>query len=351
MHAYFHFPFCTGRCHYCAFLSGPPPQNPVAYIDELLREVERRAVALEPFESLYCGGGTPGLLGVEGFRRLSKEGLCRLQPGGEWTVELHPTTVTPALMETLAELGVTRVSIGVQSFDEATLQRCNRRHTVAQALEAVACAREWIADTGIDLIAGLPGVTPQMWEETLRIATDLALPHLSVYALSIDEGSVWHQRKVAPPDADAVCDAIATAAERLEAKGLHRYETSNYALEGYECRHNLNTWHGGDYLGLGRGAVSRLGLLRRYGDGSEEVLTPLEDALERALTHLRLRSGFPLEEMVIRFPLLAPYRETWQRILAEAVHHGLLTDSFAPTVRGYEVLDALERELLANVVL
>ncbi len=349
MHAYLHFPFCTGRCNYCAFLSGPPPHDPTTYIDELLREVEIRSLILEPFETLYCGGGTPGLLGIEGFRRLHREGFCRLVPGGEWTVELHPTTVTPALMETLAELGVTRISIGVQSFDDATLQRCHRRHTAREALDAIDIARHWIPDTGIDLIAGLPGVSPQQWNATLNIALGLALPHLSVYALSIDEGSVWSRMQLSPPDDDTVCDTIAIAARRLEAEGLLRYETSNYARTGYACRHNLNTWQGGDYLGLGRGAVSRLGFLRRYGDGTEEVVTPLDDTLERALTHLRLRSGFNPEVLFTQFPLLQPYQETWRQILTSAVEQGLLTPMYAPTLRGYEVLDALERTFLETL--
>ncbi len=345
-HLYLHIPYCTGKCHYCAFHSGLPPARPEVYVDTLLREIERRQLDLAPVETLYCGGGTPALLGVEGFKRLAAEGLTRLLPQGEWSVELHPAAVTPALLEALATLGVTRLSIGVQALDNEVLRRCNRRHTAQQALEAVALARRFIPDTGIDLIAGLPGVTPMGWEKTLGQVLELGLPHLSIYALSIDEGSAWHRQGMRAPDPDLVCDAVAVATERLAAAGLERYETSNFAREGYRCRHNLNTWTGGDYLGLGEGAVSRLGVVRRYGDGTEEVLAPLEDAMERALTELRLDTGFHPRALVQRYPLLEPYVDAWEEALATFRAHGFLDTKNAPTTRGYEVLDALERELL-----
>ncbi len=346
-HLYLHVPFCTGRCAYCNFITGTPPDHPEAYVETLLREAEARAITCAPLETLYCGGGTPALLGERGFARLRESGLFTLAPGAEWTVELHPAAVTPALIRTLRDLGVTRLSLGVQALDDAVLEQCNRRHTVRQALEALEVARGIIADSGIDLIAGLPGVTPERWRETLRQTVALDLPHLSVYGLSIEPGSRWHREGLTPPDPDTLCDALAEAQAHLEAGGLQRYETSNYAREGYRCRHNLNTWRGGDYLGLGRGAAGRIGLVRRDGDGTEETLTPTEDALERVLPQLRLADGFDLAAILAHYPILEPYRTRWEAILAQARTHGLLTAANAPTVRGYEVLDALTRELLA----
>lgn len=346
-HLYLHVPFCTGRCAYCAFLSGTPPADPATHVDALLREAAARGFpTVGPLDSLYCGGGTPALLGERGFARLRASGLFTLADGAEWTVELHPAAVTAPLVRTLAALGVTRLSLGVQAFDDATLARCNRRHTARQALEAIETARAAVPDTGIDLIAGLPGVSPAEWTRTLRRTVSLGLPHVSVYALSVEPGSAWGRAGMAPPDPDLLCDAVAEAADALAAAGLRRYETSNYARPGWECRHNLNTWHGGDYLGLGRGAASRLGLLRRSGDGDEETLTPEEDALERALTELRLAEGLDLEATFARFPLLAPRRDRWARLLADFRAHGLLDGTNTPTRRGYEVLDAMERELL-----
>lgn len=346
-HLYLHVPFCTGRCAYCAFLSGPPPADPAAYVDALSREAAARGFpALGPLETLYCGGGTPALLGERGFVRLRESGLFSLAEGAEWTVELHPAAVTAPLVRTLAALGVNRLSIGVQAFDDATLARCNRRHTARQALEAVDLARAAVPDTGIDLIAGLPGVSPAEWARTLRQTVALGLPHVSVYALSVEPGSAWGRAGLAPPDPDRLCDAVGEAAEALAGTGLRRYETSNHARPGFECRHNLNTWHGGDYLGLGRGAASRLGRLRRAGDGAEETLSPGEDALERALTRLRLAEGFDLGAILARFPILRPRRARWARLLADFRAHGLLDADNAPTRRGHEVLDAMERELL-----
>ncbi len=344
-HLYIHVPFCSGRCNYCAFVSGMPPKEPARYVEALVAEARQRALTLAPLQTLYMGGGTPGLLGEAGFRRLAAAGLFRLQPGGEWSVELHPKTVSEALVETLAELGVTRLSIGVQSFDDEVLKRCNRRHSAREALAAIACARRVIPDTGIDLIAGLPGVDAALWRETLRQALTLALPHLSIYALSIEAGSRWEG--LSPPEPEALCNAVAEAAEALAAAGYLRYETSNYARPGFCCRHNLNTWHGGDYVGLGRGACSRLGRLRRDGQGREELLSAREDALERALTQLRLAEGFRPQALAARFPALGDVVAAWERQVAQFRAWGLLNEAFAPTLRGYEVLDAMERELLA----
>ncbi|MDO4527346.1 MAG: hypothetical protein Q4C03_00965, partial [bacterium] len=233
--------------------------------------------------------------------------------------------------------------IGIQSFSDATLLACNRRHTAQQAREAIALARSFIPDTGIDLIAGLPCVDESLWQATLEEVIALDLPHLSVYGLSIDEGSRWHREGRPSPDPDLLCDGLAVAAEMLTAAGFERYETSNYAKPGYRCKHNLNTWRGGDYLGLGEGAASRLGRQRRDGFGQITTLTPLEDALERALTHLRLCDGFPVDTLLARFPILEPYREAWKKTLKAFEQYGLLTARGAPTSRGYEVLDAITR--------
>lgn len=349
-HLYIHVPFCSGRCGYCSFVSGKPSRNPESYVDALLQEAEAREVVLAPLRTLYCGGGTPTLLGVEGFRRLATCGLFHLTEGAEWTVEAHPATLTEELLETLAECGVNRLSIGVQSFDDEVLTRCNRRHTMRQAIEAVRKAQRIIPGTGIDLIAGLPGVTSRIWHETLSRAIELEVDHVSVYALSIDEGSAWHKRGISPPDAEHVCDAIGEAVVAFAEHGLLRYETSNFARVDRECRHNLNTWHGGDYVGLGRGAVSRIGLLRRYGDGKEERLSPLDDALERALPRLRLSEGFNPDTVQEAYPALRSFIGQWGRRIEMFKREGLLTADSSPTLRGYEVLDAMERVLLEDVV-
>lgn len=347
-HLYLHFPFCTGRCNYCAFISGPPPKTIPSIIHTLQTEATQRAIPLAPLKSLYCGGGTPGLIGSEGFQTLTNAALFTFADKYEWTVELHPATVTPTLIATLASCGVNRISIGVQSLNDDTLKHCNRRHTAQQALDTIALARSFIPDTGIDLIAGLPGITPAEWTKTLNRVISLDLPHLSVYALSIDEGSTWAQQGRTPPDPDQLCDAIGEAHQQLTSAGYDRYETSNYAKPGFQCRHNLNTWHGGDYLGLGYGASSRIGLMRRDGFGNETTLDEKEDALERCLTQLRLSEGLDLQTIDQTYPCLRPYLPLWAQHLKTFQQHGLLTPTNAPTCRGYEILDAMERTLLES---
>lgn len=347
-HLYLHFPFCTGRCAYCSFVSGPPPENIPAIIDAFLRERNTRGLFPAPLETLYCGGGTPALIGPDGFRQLARSGLFKLRPNAEWTVELHPASVTPDLVNALAELGVNRTSIGVQSFDDAVLKRCGRRHTAAMAAEAVRICREYIFDTGIDLIAALPGVDAVCWDRTLDTALALDLPHLSVYMLSVEKGCRWHREGLMTPDPDMACDAMRRATQRLRAAGYERYEMSNFARPGFRCRHNLNTWLGGDYLGLGRGACSRIGRTRTDGTGRTETLDAEEDALERVLTALRLADGFSPQRAIEAYPVLAPRRQRWEHCLTAFRRQGLLNARNAPTERGWEVLDAMERELLAD---
>ncbi len=348
---YFHVPFCTGRCAYCAFHSGPPPtpETLSAYLDSLARAFDAFSPAPLPCATLYFGGGTPGLLGPDGFRRWHSLFIGpRLipQPGFEWSVELHPAGVTLPLLQTLRELGATRVSIGVQALHDPTLLALNRRHTADDARRAIALARDHFTNTGIDLIAGLPGITPRRWQATLGEIIRWDLSHISAYTLSIEPGTPLARAPAPPSDG---LDEMALASRTFAAAGLTRYETSNFALPGRECRHNLAYWQGLDYLGLGPGAASRLGLRRLT--PREETLTPLDDALERTLTRLRTARGFSPARAARRHPLLTPLLPAWTRLLHRFRAHGLLTEpspgTFAPTPRGHEVADALIRELLA----
>ncbi len=336
-HLYFHTPYCSGKCAYCAFYSQVAKSVPLAYLTETLAPVLGQS-----FETIYFGGGTPALIGPAGFDWIAQNGLHAKQ---EWTVELHPAAVTPQLLTAMQACGVNRLSIGVQSFNDTALAFANRRHTAQQALTAIQLAQSIIPDTGIDLIAGLPHDTPQTWQATLDQAITLDLPHYSIYSLSIETGSAWQNRP--PPDDDLLMDAIDIAQEMLATHGIERYETSNYAKAGFTCRHNLNTWQGGDYLGLGPTASSRIGLIRQTNPSPPEVLSPEADALERALTTLRLNQGFHPDSLIARYPILAPYHDHWQQILTLCQKQDLLTSKNAPTTRGYEVLDTITRLLVS----
>lgn len=188
----------------------------------------------------------------------------RLTADAEITVEANPHTATKNSLRLLKGLGVTRLSIGVQSFSDEVLALLGRVHSACQAVAAVHAAREvGFGSIGIDLIFGVPGQTEEHWSKTLETTISLNPEHISAYSLSLDEGSQWHLAEKngmgEPPDDDTSANMYTAAMELLRARGYHQYEISNFCLPGYECRHNINYWDRGEYLGLGPGAWSFIG--------------------------------------------------------------------------------------------
>lgn len=332
---YVHVPFCRSRCSYCAFASEAlPASDPLMdrYLDALKRELELRGPARGDaqravlgsrppvFDTAYVGGGTPTWLGTERLSRLVRwvrsvagDGLAEL------TVEANPDSFDDAMAERLAEAGVTRISIGVQSLDDAVLQALGRAHDGARARDAIRAAKAaGIPRLSQDLIAGCPGESDSGWHMTVEEAMGLGCDHVSVYALSVEPGTplaaAVASDRVHLPDEDAVADRLSWADERLERAGLKRYEISNWARPGSECAHNLHYWRYDEYLGLGAAAVSRIGSVRtkgpagagRYAQAVDaEDLRAWEDedldactmARERVMLGLRLTDGIPEEEM------------------------------------------------------
>ena len=235
----------------------------------LLAEDAGRHVASRCPAHVYFGGGTPAMLGEGGLRELAA-GLretVSLDGVEEWTVELNPVGVTPAFAGMLRKLGVNRVSIGAQCFDDEVLRGLGRRNTVRDVKNAVDAVRaEGFTSIGLDLIAGLPGVTPELWRASLNRRWAMDVPHVSVYALNLEPGTELARRAesgaVEVPDAEAQLAALSVAEHVLGTAGLARYEISNFARPGSECRHNLAAWRGEDYIGLGPSASSRAGPLR-----------------------------------------------------------------------------------------
>ena len=376
-HLYIHVPFCDGKCHYCGFYSVmAEPRLTSLYhelpAEELARElVAHPASGRTPVHTVYMGGGTPALLGCDGLRRVA-ESLAKLLPLGaveEWTVELNPASVAPDLLAALRQLGVNRLSIGVQSFNDDTLARVGRRHSVQTALRAVRLAQDaGFANTGIDLIAGLPGVDSDEWQATLDCAVSLQLTHLSVYALSLEPGTVLSRQAAGGltlPDDTAQLAALTQAEATLTQAGFVRYEISNYALPGFECRHNLGVWRGNDFLGLGPAAASRIGRRRwtnqedladyieslaedRDPPRSCETLSELDDALERTVFALRLNEGLDPFADADRFPILRDRSDAWEQKLEGLARQGIAARGgkrWRLTSRGREVCDAAIREL------
>jgi oxygen-independent coproporphyrinogen-3 oxidase len=377
-HLYIHVPFCDGKCHYCGFYSVTAAPGVVSLYSDLpageyvRRRTEHPAIGDDRPRTIYMGGGTPVMLGCEGLTRLahSLAEHVSLDAVEEWTVELNPGSASDAILDTLAALGVNRISIGAQSFDDATLARVGRRHTAQDADAAVKRAQDHgFANTGIDLIAGLPDVTPELWDETLEHALTLGLKHLSIYALTLEPGTplaIQAAAGLALPDDAAQLAALAQAEARLGVAGFSRYEISNYALPGYECRHNLGIWRGNDYIGLGPAAASRVGPARWTNSEdleeyigaltrnldipcARETLDELDDATERALFALRLSEGIDPAADAQRFPGLRARAEQWERRLADLARQGITERGgrrWRLTARGREVCDAVLRELV-----
>jgi putative oxygen-independent coproporphyrinogen III oxidase len=257
-HLYVHLPFCAERCGYCAFVVevGALDRRD-AYLDALLGELEREEHRLGRLSSVFLGGGTPTLMRPVRLARLMERIRPHLAPGAEVTVEANPETVDRSAFEALLAMGVTRVSLGVQSFQPHVLESLDRRATPAQSREAIACARRaGFRNIGIDLLFGVPGQSPRDMQLDLDEATAAGPDHISWYELELKPGSALARRGTAPVDEDAAADAYRWAVHSLERAGYRWYETANFARPGHECVHSLAYWGAADYLGIGVGAVS-----------------------------------------------------------------------------------------------
>lgn len=262
---YIHIPFCASKCPYCDFVSVPYDGKLAGeYIDALIAELKMRAGELDgPLEGLYIGGGTPTVLPVGMLKGLIGRinEMCGIDEGTEVTVEANPGTVDLDKLGDLRRSGVNRLSIGVQSFDDGVLGSLGRAHTAAEAAAAFGAAREaGFENISIDLIYGVPGQGIQQWDETLKKASGLGAEHISAYELTPEEGTPLHvsikKGDTRMPDDELVADMYELAVEELGAGGYGHYEISNYARAGFECRHNLNYWRRGTYVGAGAAAHS-----------------------------------------------------------------------------------------------
>lgn len=320
-----------------------------AYVARLVDEMARLDVA--SCGTIYFGGGTPALCDL---RPACAAARARFGAIDEFTVELNPRDVTPALLADLRAGGVNRISMGVQSLDDDILRTMGRTHTAAEAEAAFHAIRAAGFDNaGIDLIAGWPGTTAKSWGQTLARACALNPDHVSVYTLIRETGTsldrAVREGRITLPDDDAALAQHDAARTALASIGLTRYEVSNFAKPGFECRHNMSVWRGEDYIGIGEGAHGREGLRRTVGNsaGGYDVtmLSSEEDALERALFAIRTAAGIDLAAAARRWPVLSARQAAWRRKLKTLVPHGIVrepeSDRFVLTDRGFEVCDAV----------
>jgi len=346
---YVHVPFCAHKCDYCAFYSASPQAGQMdRYVQALILEMDRRHDGPAP-ATLYFGGGTPSLLTVHQWRRLL-QAMERLGLSGaaEWTVECNPATLTEEKARLLKDYGVNRLSLGVQSLDEALLQKLGRPHDRRQALQAFDRARKAGFDNvNLDLMFAIPGQTLEVWRATLTEALSLGSEHLSTYEVTYEEDTPLYEQLRAGQFAveeDLAYAMYDELRERASLTGLCQYEVSNFArddgsgrtfLPNRACRHNVNYWRGGAYVGLGPSAASFSGATRsrnwanttlycemleagRLPVESREELPPLRRAGEIAAFGLRMNAGWPFPDFqrVTGFSLLPEWSAEMAQLTA-----------------------------------
>jgi len=256
---YIHIPFCLTKCAYCDFLSIPfDDALSRRYVEALKKELRLRGG--RTLKTLYLGGGTPTVLSAEALGeifRIVRE-YFDLSPGAEVTVEANPGTLDRKKTKALLSLGVNRLSIGVQSFDDSELRTLGRCHTAREAFKAIKSSP--VPNLSIDLIYGIPGQSMRSWRRTAELALEAGPMHISSYELTAEHGTQFYEdlakgRLSAPPES-LVIEMFEHGREAFEEAGLMHYEISNFARPGFECRHNLNYWKRGEYIGVGAGAHS-----------------------------------------------------------------------------------------------
>ncbi|MDP2719604.1 MAG: radical SAM family heme chaperone HemW [Dehalococcoidia bacterium] len=262
---YIHIPFCRRKCNYCSFISFQDRIEDIpAYVGGVKKELAFHAQG-QRLRSIYLGGGTPSLLSAEQVGDIfsAVRALFEVEETAEITIEANPGTVNAKYLSTLREMGINRLSLGVQSLRDSELKLLGRIHTVAEARDALRSGRDsGFTNINLDLIYGLPGQTVQEWRNTLGKVTDLGPEHLSLYALSVESGTPLEKaiagHHLPEVDPDVCAEQYETAEEFLATCGYRHYEISNWARPGRECRHNMTYWQNLPYLGVGVAAHSYL---------------------------------------------------------------------------------------------
>lgn len=264
---YLHIPFCVQKCNYCDFCSRVRDVDSgevCEYCENLVMDIRRAAKdeKLGALETIYIGGGTPSYIGQKNLSSIlyAISMSVNLENVREFTMEANPESLNLELVKDIWAMGVNRLSLGVQSFDDNLLQMLGRAHNAKGALDAIEIARQRFENISIDLMCGIPGQTEDVFRESLRRAVELDLPHISIYPLQIEPNTVFYkwkeQGKIDDIDEDTQADHMLLAAEILGEAGYSHYEVSSYAKPGFESKHNLSYWQSKPYLGLGQSATT-----------------------------------------------------------------------------------------------
>jgi putative oxygen-independent coproporphyrinogen III oxidase len=374
---YVHLPWCLKKCPYCDFNSheqaadGVPEQR---YIDAVVADLEAALPLIwgRSIHSIFIGGGTPSLFSPKAIDRLLGDIRARLRLDAdlEITLEANPGTFERDRFKAFRAAGITRLSIGVQSFNDAHLQALGRVHDRAQALAAVEEAAASFDTFNLDIMYALPGQTLAQLDEDLATALQFAPPHISVYHLTIEPNTYFAKFPPQIPEDDTAYAMLDRITEATAAGGLDRYEVSAYARAGHRCAHNLNYWQFGDYLGIGAGAHSKISFAHRvvrqvrfrdparymaqaisgFAVAQDDDVARADLPFEYMLNALRLRHGFGLRDFTDRTGLAIT---AIQKGLEEAERKGLIERDFArvrPTARGFDFLSDLQEIFLSNAL-
>ena len=372
---YVHLPWCIKKCPYCDFNSHemagaePPEQR---YIDALIADLEASLPLIwgRSVHSIFIGGGTPSLFSPAAIDRLLAElrARLRLDADCEITLEANPGTFEKDRFKAFRHAGVTRLSVGVQSFNDAHLKALGRVHDSAQAIAAVQEAAANFETFNLDIMYALPGQTLEGLEKDMRQGLALSPPHISIYHLTIEPNTYFAKFPPVIPEEDLAYAMLDRITEMTAQAGMQRYEVSAYAKPGHRCFHNLNYWQFGDYLGIGAGAHSKLSFAHRivrqvrwreprlYIDNAlageavtqETEVSRADLPFEYMLNALRLRDGFKLQDFAEKTGLPVSALQTG---LDEAERKGLIErdlTSLRPTERGFDFLNDLQSLFLSD---
>ena len=356
---YIHIPFCKSRCKYCDFFSTTHLEKRAQYVAALLEEWRMRAHEVkEPIRTIYIGGGTPSTLAVDSLKLIVDSLLLNVESQEqEITMEVNPGDVTAEKAHAWRAIGINRLSIGIQSFDDKLLQLIGRRHTAEQARKAVAAAQAAGFDNiSIDLMYALPSQTMEQWQKDVAEALQMGVQHISTYGLIYEEGTVLmtllDHGVIEAVDEDTEMQMYDYLVGQLAANNFEHYEVSNFALPSRQSRHNSSYWNNTPYIGLGAGAHSYDGQVRQWNISNldtyiaqamahqlqpeKEVLSEEQRHTERVMLRLRTNSGIGIDEID---------RSKAQPYIAQ----GMLIEKdnrIVATTKGYHILNRIIEDLI-----
>jgi oxygen-independent coproporphyrinogen-3 oxidase len=363
---YIHIPFCKSKCFYCSFVSFAKQE---ALITPYLAALEKEVTLYKDksISTVYIGGGTPSCLSIDQLKKLFSviRSHFNILPDAEVTLEANPAIFDLEKAQIFSEGGINRVSLGVQSLNDENLEWLGRPHRQEEAVASVGILRKaGFENINLDLIYSLPHQGKKEIEEDARRLMALDSEHVSLYTLTIAEGSELYKRRMGAVVPERQAQHYRFVVELFKKEGWRHYEVSNFAKKGFECRHNLNYWQGGDYIGLGVAAHSHIDGCRSWNvediasyikriekEGSarsgEERLSSLERLMETLLIGLRMSEGVDIGKIESRFKIKLPPEKT--AVINEFIHHGLLSQEgpcLKTTLSGMVVLDELCARLI-----